>query len=160
MKYLKTFETHLSSNTNTNGLFKVYLEEAYAEMIEHFYQKIKKCFEEEYSFTFELEPEDVTVLGSRYRPCLVNGIPMRIKEFGGSFNNSKYEVGGAVIKFNIEGLVKAKMTEVIEAVTDGKKTSGPEFESVLEVVVYFQKHSISAKANKNLKPLIKTGLLD
>ncbi len=155
MKHLQKFEAQTGSlltpiNTNVNGLLKVYKEEAESEMKELFIQKIKKCFEEEYDFTFE-SLKDEEYFGTKFRSCLINNIPMKIKEDTGSYT---------YIKFNLDALVRANMTDIVQIVTEGKKTSGPEFESVLEVVVYFQKNSISIKSNPNLSPLIKTGLFD
>ena len=152
MKHLKKFENNFDIdseiNQNTNGLLKKFKEDSEERAKEIYLSKIKKCFEEEYNFTFELL-RDAEYFGERYAFCLINDIPMKI---------SLMATGS--IQFDLDGLVRRNMDEIIQNVTGGKKTAGPEFLSVLEVVAYFEKNNMSIKANPNLKPIVKTGLFN
>lgn len=147
MKHLKKFESS-DINYNSNGLLKTFLEESKETAKEIYLSKIKECFEEEYNFTFELL-RDAEYFGERYAFCLINNIPMKL---------SLMTTG--TIQFDLDGLVRKDMNDIIQNVTGGRKTSGPEFLSVLEVVEYFEKNNMSIKANPKLRPIVKTGLFN
>jgi hypothetical protein len=142
MKHLKAYE---SINTNSNGLLKIYREEAEIEIDTIYISKIKNCFENEYNFEFDASDLFVQDIGRNNLKCVINGIPMKIYR-------------DSIIKFDFERMAKEGLKHLISVITNDRRTSGPEFQSVLEVVFYFEKNNISINANKNLKSLIKTGL--
>lgn len=148
MKHLKRFENNSDINYNSNGLLKIFKIHSEEKAKEIFVNKIKECFEEEFDFSFEIL-RDAEYFGERYAFCLINNIPMKI---------SLMTTG--TIQFDLDGLTRNNMDDVIQLVTGGKKTAGPEFLSVMEVVVYFEKNNMSIRANPKLKPIVKTGIFN